>query len=348
VKPICVYHGNCADGFGAAWVLHKQFGEDIDFYAGHYQRTPPMKLFLGRDVFFVDFCYKREVMREITKHISGFLLILDHHKSAMENMAPNPEERIYRSPYPETANWVTFLEEMSDGAPGDIYSVFDMSRSGAGIAWDFFNPEKPRPRLIDHIEDRDLWKFQLAGTREIQANLFSYPYDFDLWSRLMIRAQGDIGLGEMIVEGQALERKHHKDIHELVEVVTKPMRFRVAPHRDPERAAMGFYETKVVPAANLPYTLTSDAGHLLCRRNCHGKPPPKDTSDSDVNPYGLGGYVHPFAACYWDKPDGRQFSLRSQDDGYDVAKIAEIYGGGGHARASGFTVPYNRLAEFEP
>lgn len=69
-------------------------------------------------------------------------------------------------------------------------------------------------------------------------------------------------------------------------------------------------------AANLPYTLTSDAGHLMCE----------------------GG--EPFAACYWDTPEGRVFSLRSRDDGADVAAIAARYGGGGHKHASGFRLPH--------
>jgi nanoRNase/pAp phosphatase (c-di-AMP/oligoRNAs hydrolase) len=76
--------------------------------------------------------------------------------------------------------------------------------------------------------------------------------------------------------------------------------------------------------ANLPYTLTSDAGHLLC------------------------GDTYPFAGCYWDTPEGRVFSLRSRDDGADVGEIAKLYGGGGHKHASGFRVPFDQLAQFEP
>jgi len=70
-----------------------------------------------------------------------------------------------------------------------------------------------------------------------------------------------------------------------------------------------------VPVANLPYTLVSDAGHLLAKGA-------------------------PFAACYWDTPEGRVFSLRSTDEGLDVSAIAKQYGGGGHIHASGFRVPY--------
>jgi nanoRNase/pAp phosphatase (c-di-AMP/oligoRNAs hydrolase) len=48
----------------------------------------------------------------------------------------------------------------------------------------------------------------------------------------------------------------------------------------------------------------------------------------------------PFAACYWDTPDGRFFSLRSSDAGEDVSAIAQQYGGGGHRNAAGFSVPF--------
>lgn len=77
-----------------------------------------------------------------------------------------------------------------------------------------------------------------------------------------------------------------------------------------------------VPVANLPYTLTSDAGHDLA----NGKP---------------------FAACYWDTPEGRCFSLRSREDGVDVSLVAKQYGGGGHRNASGFRVSFAVANTFE-
>lgn len=46
----------------------------------------------------------------------------------------------------------------------------------------------------------------------------------------------------------------------------------------------------------------------------------------------------PFAALYFDTADKRVFSLRSADDGVDVSEVAKLYGGGGHARAAGFSV----------
>lgn len=37
---LCIYHGNCADGFGAAWAVWKKY-PDIEFHAGVYGEAPP-------------------------------------------------------------------------------------------------------------------------------------------------------------------------------------------------------------------------------------------------------------------------------------------------------------------
>lgn len=70
-------------------------------------------------------------------------------------------------------------------------------------------------------------------------------------------------------------------------------------------------------------TTTSDAGHLMAQ---------------DA----------PFAACYWDTPKGRDYSLRSRGDGADVSEIASLYGGGGHRDAAGFSVPWGHELTLAP
>lgn len=265
MSQLCIYHGNCADGFGAAWSVRKALG-DIDFHAGVYGEAPPDVT--GREVIMVDFSYKRPVLEQMIEKCET-LTIFDHHKTAQEDL--------------------TGLGHIRPG----VKVVFDMERSGAGLTWDMMMPRMPRPHLINHIEDRDLWRFALPKTREIQAAVFSYPYDFKVWDRLM-----EMPTTELAVEGIAIERKHHKDIAELVSVTKR-------------RMVIGGHS---VPVANLPYTLTSDAGILMAEGE-------------------------PFAACYWDKSNGRVFSLRSRPEGLDVAEIAKAYGGGGHKHASGFRRP---------
>ena len=314
MKPLCIYHGNCADGFGAAWVLWKHFKGEVDFYPGVYQRLPPDVT--GRDVIMVDFSYKRATL-DLMIDRARSVLIIDHHKTAAEDIGD----------WLRVSTWEAWQDVLATPGPGDFAAFFDMRRSGAGLAWDFFNPGESRPKLINHIEDRDLWRFALPFTREIQASMFSLPYHFETWDDRIESVENNRGLlNDIINEGEAIERKHFKDIEELIAVVTRPMVFRVP--------IPGGYQTAMVPVANLPYTMTADAGHLLCGCDLFGH----------VDPV----VKHPFAGCYWDKPDGRQFSLRSQDDGADVSEIAKLYSGGGHARASGFLVPYSRLAEFEP
>lgn len=282
VKKICIYHGNCADGFSGAWVVRKALG-DIEFHAGVYQTPPPDVA--GKDVILVDFSYKRPVIEEMMKTANS-ILILDHHKTAIDdlyelfngayNLAMNDNEK----------RW---------------HAVFDVNRSGSMIAWDYYFPNIPAPQILKHIEDRDLWRFALEGTREIQANIFSYPYDFNIWDKLLTTPPKELAL-----EGAAIERKHFKDIDELLGVVTR-------------RMVIGGFN---VPVANLPYTFVSDAAHKLA-----------------IN--------EPFAACYWDTPNGRVFGLRSLENGQDVSEIAKQYGGGGHKHASGFSVSFEVAKTFE-
>jgi oligoribonuclease NrnB/cAMP/cGMP phosphodiesterase (DHH superfamily) len=283
MKPLCIYHGNCADGFGAAWVVRKYFGDEVEFFAGFYDKPAPDVT--GRDVIMVDFSYKRDVLTEMS-YKANSILVIDHHKSAASDLA-----------YIATSihGWDDFQNNYTHECYGRnqpvIGAVFDMEKSGAGLVWSFFFPDTPMPRLIEHIQDRDLWKFDLDGTREIQAALFSYPYDFEIWDQLAENVD------QLRSDGAAIERKHFKDINEFIAAAA--YRDTIAGHE--------------VPVLNCPYFWSSDAGHIM-------------------------GVGEPFAACYWDSPTGRTYSLRSAPDGLDVSEIAKQFGGGGHKHAAGFTI----------
>lgn len=292
-KVLCIYHGKCADGFTAAWAVYQALGENVEFHPGVYQEPPPNVT--GRDVVIVDFSYKRPVLLEMAA-VARSIVVLDHHKTAAEDLAGFPTPTQYNP------------HEIGDAADfgnfSRIHALFDMDRSGAGIAWDFFHPGKPRPAIVNYAEDRDLWRFNLEHSRAISAYVFSFEYTFANWDALATTL--DEAFSTVVAAGTAIEGKHHKDVAELVGVCKR-------------RVKIGGVE---VWAASLPYTLTSDAGHLMATGE-------------------------PFAACYWDTPEGRVFSLRSTDEGQDVSAIAKQYGGGGHRNASGFKVPLSEISQFE-
>jgi uncharacterized protein len=215
-RPLVIYHGNCADGFSAAWCFWRYHRDIADYVAGVYQTPPPDVT--GRDVYLVDFSYKRAVVADMLTKAAGVTLI-DHHKTAIEDLA---------------------------GLEG-LRQFTDLNRSGATLAWDFLFPGEDRPLLLGHVEDRDLWRFRLPGTREIQAFVFSHEYSFELWDKLM--GADRVELLKMTAAGAAIERKHHKDVAELVAVRKR-------------RMVIGAYD---VPVASLPYTYVSDAAHLMAR-----------------------------------------------------------------------------------
>ena len=278
MRPLVIYHGNCADGFSAAWCFWRKYGTGADYVAGVYQQDPPDVT--GRDVYLVDFSYKRAVVEQMLRTARSVTLI-DHHKTAVDDLRPLKADMV----------------ATNNNGMGDNFGWFcDLDRSGATLAWDYLFPGEDRPLLLGHVEDRDLWRFKLPGTREIQAFVFSHEYSFDLWDKLMSADQ--VELLKMTAAGAAIERKHHKDVAELVAVCKR-------------RMVIGAYD---VPVASLPYTLVSDAAHLMAQGE-------------------------PFAACYWDTAEGRVFGLRATDEGVDVSEVAKQYGGGGHAKAAGFKVP---------
>ena len=176
---------------------------------------------------------------------------------------------------------------------------FDMTKSGAMLAWEYCHPGEPAPQLVQYVQDRDLWRFKLDGTREISAALFSEAYEFETWDRYEATLGTPGGRALVTAEGGAIERKHHKDVEELLGLSMRHMV--IGGHR--------------VPVANLPYTMASDGANTLAEGNTFA------------------------ACYFDRGDGHRQFSLRSKPEGADVSLIAAAYGGGGHARAAGFQVP---------
>ena len=265
MNDLVIYHGSCFDGWTAAWAaLHRFPGAEL--HAGKYGVAPPDVR--GRRVVIVDFSYPRDVL--LRMHADAeWLRVYDHHKTAQADLE------------------------------GLDFCVFDMERSGAGIAWDEFG-EWPRPPLVDIIEDRDLWRFRLPETKHAMAYIATQDYTLDNWDRLAGMTARDLA-------------EKGASIQEYIDRYGKLAR---------EQVRIEYVGGIQMPTINVPYMNCSDHVNGLLGSD-HGYP--------ELGPAAV-------AAGYFRRADGRwQFSLRSLAP-FDCSEIAKSYGGGGHAQAAGFDV----------
>jgi oligoribonuclease NrnB/cAMP/cGMP phosphodiesterase (DHH superfamily) len=184
-RPLVIYHGGCPDGFAAAYAISFRFrrGDDYgcDLVAGVYSQDPPDVT--GRDVYIVDFSYRRPVLEAMCRQARS-VTIIDHHTSAEQDLKG--------------------LEHEHD----NLKVIFDMDKSGGILTWERYH-QGPPPRLLLHIQDRDLWRFQLEGTTEIYAALMSRPMEFSLWERL---CADERELEPLLQEGRAINRYRRRMI----------------------------------------------------------------------------------------------------------------------------------------
>ena len=209
MKPLCIYHGGCDDGFAAAWCVRAALGDEVEFYPGVYAKEPPDVT--GRDVIMVDFSYKRPVLDAMGQRAAS-VLILDHHKTAQEDLA-----HIARAP--RMIDWRSAAQ--IDGSGNHVFALFDMERSGAALAWDYFigdgsalgwsiHQAKRRREFIDYVQDRDLWRKALPYGDEFTIALRSYPQDFEKWDDLIVD-----GVGRLFNEGRVIQRYYRLRVEEL-------------------------------------------------------------------------------------------------------------------------------------
>lgn len=245
-KTICIYHANCADGFTAAWAVREALGDDVEFIPAGYGQEPPDVT--GADVVIVDFSYKRPVLEEMAL-VARSILVLDHHKTAQSDLAPTGKSGNFEPPLP---TWERHLDDAGAISVANSYiaCIFDMDRSGAQIAWDFFH-DTDRPALVDYVADRDLWRWEMPNSREVSAVIRSDPMTFEVWDALAKRMASPAHFDAMVGVGHALLRAEEKLVDEVLDVTTRMMV--IGGHR--------------VPVANAPYALASDTAGRLAEGN---------------------------------------------------------------------------------
>jgi uncharacterized protein len=267
-------HGRCPDGFCAAYIASKRYPEAQIRFLDHGAPFDFTQID-GKDVLMLDFSLRtREDNDRIAARAKSFQ-IYDHHKTA---------------------------EAVLKDAP---YAIFDMTRSGAGLAWDYLfgedSDEKRGPRfhdthypparpwIVDYTEDRDLWNWKLPWSREVCAYLGTLEFTEEAWSSLY-----DMEAKDAAYKGEGALAHINHYVREAV--------------KQTQAGTLHGYKTAVL---NVPYLNCSEVGHELAK-------------------------THDVSLTWFERGAGViQFSLRSIGD-VDVSVIAKSFGGGGHVHAAGF------------
>lgn len=150
-NTVVFYHGDCQDGFSAAWAARKSLGESADYVPVFNGQPFPVEV-KNKKVFFIDVLPVDEVLKKIS--VENNVISIDHHKTNNES--------------------IKFSHDY----------VFDISKSGAVLAWEYFHPGTPVPLLLKYVQDMDLWHWNLPDSRELAAFICTKELSFDVWDTL--------------------------------------------------------------------------------------------------------------------------------------------------------------------
>lgn len=151
-KIVCLYHSPCNDGLTSAWVFDR-YANRQEAWKGipieikgvsHEDGIGDLAQYFEANVFFIDFSIKRDKLITLSK-IANFITIIDHHKTAQENLVD---------------------------LPANIEVHFDMKKCGCTLAWNYFfglSPYEDMPSFLEYIQDTDIWTKKLENTEEFVA-----------------------------------------------------------------------------------------------------------------------------------------------------------------------------------
>ncbi len=291
-KAVVYFHSNCFDGVGAAavakYLLEKDGSLGLATTCIPYTHGTPEGVAIPNwvgdtpgikdEIYCVDFTPKKTDAERFRK-TGALVYVFDHHISAIEKVEADPEY----------------------AALFDVVE-FDVNRSGCGITWDSLSECSPRPKFVDLIEDRDLYKFRWPYTKEFYHFLGTLDFDIKEFIKVLQHSveNGDNEncLSEYLDKGVAIGKYYDAHIESLA-----------------LNAFAGNYLVggKIIPFYNVPFFYGSD----LCNKIIKTKNVPYCGYFSIMKERIKGG-------------------IRSEKGSDDCHILCVTLGGGGHANASGF------------
>lgn len=150
--PTLVLYHNDADGFGSAYALYKAGFVNATYQPIDYGYPFPDIAEDIKQIIIVDFSFPEDVCDRLDAEYE--LKVIDHHK---------------------TTKWL-----MSKS-----YGVYDTHYSGAVLTWNAFVRTRV-PLILRYVQDRDLWKWELERSKEVNHGLEVVPRTFEAWDTIDI------------------------------------------------------------------------------------------------------------------------------------------------------------------
>ena len=192
MRRVCYYHAGCPDGLGAAWAVWRAWGPGARYLPRGHDDVVDAAAHEGDLVVFVDIAPGGDELRALADH-AGRLVVLDHHVTARER-------------------FVNDLGAQNALAGRGHHIHFDLSHSGAMLAWKHFHPDEPAPELLRYVEDQDLWAWKLPGSEEVNAAIASYPRDLETWDELSEKP-----IAALAAEGTPILRANRVEIERALQ-----------------------------------------------------------------------------------------------------------------------------------
>ncbi|OAE30733.1 hypothetical protein AXG93_402s1460 [Marchantia polymorpha subsp. ruderalis] len=295
-KAVVLYHYPCPDGVFAALaahLYHSAVGCPVHFLPNSvFQPLTVKDLNVeGVDVFYLlDFAGPQSFAVDLA-HKAKQVIVLDHHKTALETLPRNGE------------------------GPQNLLSVLDMSRSGATVAYDYFQEKlqtadlKKLPPSLIYSRNPVSQSVNLLSESKLQRvrALFKYIEDADLWkwklpdSKAFSSGLSDIGLEFSYLKNPGI-------FEQLLELDTQDL---ICRGRESLKSKQAVIDGVLVES---------------------------------FRPIGAVIYVQP---GYEGTETQFKVSLRSIGESADTTKISQAYGGGGHRNASSFLISREELERWK-
>jgi len=272
-----LYHRD-TDGAFAAVVAYAVLGDTAEYISVQYNEPfPDIYLDSDTELYILDFSYSRELLDDIYSKVNK-LVVLDHHKTAESELKNTP------------------------------YAIFDMDKCGSTLAWEYFIPDSPMPKIYELVEDRDLFKYEMDETDLVVEGLRLYDLT-DIPKLYSLLENPYQFLNKVIDDGEVLLKVRQNKI------------------------------SKIVNSTNLIFTEFKGKSAVILNNI---------DLISDISKEMFDVYPGTDIVIGWSNIGTKIiFSLRSNKlkRNVDVSKICSKYGGGGHRNAAGFNLPFKEGVE---